>query len=72
MLIANRGELLKQPASYLAPLLGLVENGTFEVLKTLSSEDFHARFVNRSCGPNCIAAGFDFEIAVRDIGLTSN
>jgi peptidoglycan hydrolase-like protein with peptidoglycan-binding domain len=40
VLIANRGELLKQPVSYLAPLLGLVENGTFEVLKTLSSEEF--------------------------------
>ena len=40
VLIANRGELLKQPPSYLAPLMGLVENGTFEVLKTLSSEEF--------------------------------
>ena len=27
----------------------------------------HGRFVNHSCDPNCIAPGFDFEIAVRDI-----
>jgi hypothetical protein len=40
VLIAQRGELLRRPASYLAPLLGLVENGTFEQLKTLKSEDF--------------------------------
>jgi hypothetical protein len=27
----------------------------------------HGRFMNHSCDPNCIAPGFDFEIAVRDI-----
>jgi hypothetical protein len=27
----------------------------------------HARYVNHSCDPTCLAAGFDFEIAVRDI-----
>ena len=27
----------------------------------------HARFVNHSCDPNCLAAGYDFEVAVRDI-----
>jgi hypothetical protein len=27
----------------------------------------HARYVNHSCNPACLAAGFDFEIAVRDI-----
>ena len=40
VLIANRGELLRQPASYLAPLFGLVEDGTFQELKTLTSEEF--------------------------------
>jgi len=27
----------------------------------------HGRFINHSCHANCIAPGFDFEIAVRDI-----
>jgi hypothetical protein len=27
----------------------------------------HARYVNHACNPACLAAGFDFEIAVRDI-----
>jgi hypothetical protein len=27
----------------------------------------HARFVNHSCNPTCRSAGYDFEIAVRDI-----
>jgi hypothetical protein len=27
----------------------------------------HGRFVNHSCQPTCLAPGFDFEIAVRDI-----
>ena len=27
----------------------------------------HGRFMNHSCEPTCIAPGFDFEIAVRDI-----
>jgi len=27
----------------------------------------HGRFMNHSCDPNCIAPGFDFESAVRDI-----
>jgi hypothetical protein len=27
----------------------------------------HARFVNHSCDPTCLGAGYDFEIAVRDI-----
>ncbi len=27
----------------------------------------HARFMNHSCAPNCRSAGYDFEIAVRDI-----
>ena len=27
----------------------------------------HARFINHSCHPTCLAPGFDFEIAVRDI-----
>ena len=40
VLIAMRGELLKQPPSCLAPLLGLVEDGTFEELKTLTSDEF--------------------------------
>ncbi|MGA8690885.1 MAG: hypothetical protein WB662_13520 [Methyloceanibacter sp.] len=40
VLIAIRGELLKQPASYLAPLLGLIEDDTFKELKTLTSEEF--------------------------------
>ena len=40
VLIALRGELLKQPPSYLAPLLGLVEAGTFQKLKTLTNEEF--------------------------------
>ena len=40
VLIASRGELLKQSASYLAPLLGLVENDTFQELGTLTSEEF--------------------------------
>ena len=40
VLIALRGEFLKQPPSYSAPLLGLVEDGTFQELKTLTSEEF--------------------------------
>jgi hypothetical protein len=27
----------------------------------------HGRFMNHSCDPNCLSAGFDFEFAVRDI-----
>jgi uncharacterized protein len=27
----------------------------------------HARFINHSCEPTCLSAGFDFELAVRDI-----
>ena len=27
----------------------------------------HAKYVNHSCDPNCLSAGFDFEFAVRDI-----
>ena len=27
----------------------------------------HARFVNHSCDPTCLGAGYDFEIALRDI-----
>src|SRR5262245_24036806 len=27
----------------------------------------HARYMNHSCEPNCLAAGYDFEIALRDI-----
>ena len=27
----------------------------------------HARFVNHSCEANCLSAGYDFELAVRDI-----
>jgi uncharacterized protein len=27
----------------------------------------HARFVNHSCNPTCRSAGYDFEVAVRDI-----
>jgi hypothetical protein len=27
----------------------------------------HARFVNHSCSPTCMAPGFDLEIAIRDI-----
>ena len=42
VLIAIRGELLKQPASYLAPLLGLIEDDTFKELKTLTSDGGHA------------------------------
>ena len=37
VLMALRGELLKQPPSYLAPLFGLVEDGTFQELETLTS-----------------------------------
>jgi hypothetical protein len=40
VLIALRGELLKQPQSYLAPLLGLIEDDTFQELKTLTSAEF--------------------------------
>ncbi len=40
VLIANRGEFLRQPRSYVAPLLGLIEDGTFEELKTLSGHEF--------------------------------
>lgn len=40
VLIANRGELLRQPASYLAPLWGLIEDDTFQELMTLTSEEF--------------------------------
>ena len=40
VLVANRGELLKQPTSYLAPLFGQVEDGTFQELKTLSDGEF--------------------------------
>ena len=29
----------------------------------------HARFVNHSCDSNCLSAGYDFEIAVRDIAV---
>jgi hypothetical protein len=42
VLIALRGELLKQPSSYLDPLLGLVEDGTFQKLETLRSDEFQA------------------------------
>jgi len=28
----------------------------------------HARFVNHSCDPTCLSVGYDFELAVRDIG----
>ncbi|HYC00602.1 MAG TPA: SET domain-containing protein [Candidatus Limnocylindrales bacterium] len=27
----------------------------------------HSRFFNHSCNPNCLSAGYDFELAVRDI-----
>ena len=27
----------------------------------------HARFVNHSCDANCLGAGYDFEIAIRDL-----
>lgn len=27
----------------------------------------HSRFINHSCNPNCLSAGYDFELAVRDI-----
>ena len=27
----------------------------------------HSRFVNHSCDANCLSAGYDFEIAIRDI-----
>lgn len=40
VLIALRDELLKQPPSYLDPLLGLVEDGTFQKLKTLTADEF--------------------------------
>ena len=40
VLIANRGEFLKQPQSYVVPLLGLIENDAFKELKTLTSEEF--------------------------------
>ena len=29
----------------------------------------HGRFVNHSCDPNCLSAGFQFEFAIRDIGV---
>jgi uncharacterized protein len=28
----------------------------------------HARFFNHSCAANCLSVGYDFELAVRDIG----
>ena len=40
VLIALRGDLLKQPPSYLAPLLGLIEDGTLQELKTLTGGEF--------------------------------
>src|SRR4051812_13301376 len=29
----------------------------------------HARFINHSCNATCLSAGFDFEIAIRDIAI---
>jgi hypothetical protein len=40
VLIANRGDWLKQPPSYLAPLLGQVEDGRFQELRTLTGAAF--------------------------------
>ena len=40
VLIANRGEFMKQLRSYVAPVLGLIQDGTFEELKTLSGNEF--------------------------------
>lgn len=40
VLVALRGELLKQSPSYLAPLLGLIEDGKFQELKTLTGAAF--------------------------------
>jgi Bacterial SH3 domain/Putative peptidoglycan binding domain len=40
VLIALRGELLKQPPAYLVPLLGLVEADTFQKLRILTNEEF--------------------------------
>jgi hypothetical protein len=61
VLIAMRGELLKQQPSYLAPLLGLVEDSTFEHLKTLTTEEFEkskgARQVQATEIENAIMAG---------------
>jgi hypothetical protein len=39
VLIANRGEFLKQTGRYMAPLLGLIEEGTFQQLKTLPDSE---------------------------------
>jgi hypothetical protein len=29
----------------------------------------HARYMNHSCAPTCLSPGFDFDVAVRDIGV---
>jgi hypothetical protein len=29
----------------------------------------HARFFNHSCAANCLSVGYDFELAIRDIGV---
>jgi len=36
VLIAHRDEFLKEPPEYVAPILGLIEDGTFQELKTLT------------------------------------
>jgi hypothetical protein len=59
VLIALRGDWLKQPPSYLAPLLGQIEDGRFQELKTLTS----AVFENRKKNDKNEAARLENEIA---------
>jgi len=46
VLIALRGEWLKQPPSYMAPLLGQIEDRKFQELKTLTKAAFEDRKKN--------------------------
>ena len=59
VLIALRGEWLKQSPSYLAPLLGQIEDHRFQELKTLTS----AAFDNRKKNEKDEAARLENEIA---------
>ena len=46
VLIALRGDWVKQPPSYLAPLLGQIEDRRFQELKTLTRAAFEDRKKN--------------------------
>ena len=59
VLIALRGEWLKQPASYLAPVLGQIEDHRFEELKTITA----AAFASRGTNNQKVAAQLENDIA---------